>query len=222
VQREDGTERSNAVDFILNRTPRHRKIGEAIRLYRIECDKAKAALKRAEAQALVIEAFAQCVWLERMAAQGVPESAPVRLVNAAGEVAVYTVQDKTGSHDFKPETLEELGGLVGADVMNDWVAERSLFTFNPVLLAKQVVQGRRKPQLLAAIVGERLIVLTRELVRDGLLSEIEAKELVVHKRARSLKRGFLRTLPGLCGSVETLSAVVAAMGAALVRYLKPG
>jgi hypothetical protein len=153
---------------------------------------------------------------------GVPGAAPVRLKTSDGAMVVYTLQDKCGSHDFDAEALEELGVLVGEKTLKAWLSDRSIYSFDPTVMAKEITQGGRK-RLVATVLGERLQKLMRELIKDSVLTAEEAKRLLVFRRARSFRRGFLAELPRLCGkSAQTLSQVMAALGKAIPRGLKPG
>jgi len=202
----------------------YEEIGEAVRMYCEETRKAKESLAKAETYERPIRELAERIWLQRMAHDGIPNAAPLKLVNADGTTVIYTVQDRTGSTSLEDRALEELRLAVGAEAVHAVLEERTTYSFDPKIMSRLVtLPGRRRARTIEQIVGERLTAMSDDLVVNGVLTADEAGALITASSKRTLRRGFLRELPVMCEyKVGRIAKAIAALGSAVVRYIKAG
>jgi hypothetical protein len=210
--------------YFVGRGTEHEDLGETIRLWCNEHLKAREALARAEGYEKPIREFAERVWVERLAQEGIPSPSPLKLVNADGSTATFVVQDRTASTHIDDKALTALSETVGPEAVAAAIIERTIYSFDPRIMGHVVnVPGRRRARTVESIIGERLMAMTDDLVVKGVLTADEAGALIVASSKRTLSPGFVRdSIPPLCEhKAGRIARAIAALGSAVVRFLKP-
>ncbi len=198
-------------------------IGRAVRVYCDESAKAKEAAAKAKVVEESIRQFAERIYIERLAHDGIPNPAPLKLVDASGATVVYTVQDRTGSTGLQEETIQQLRDILGPEEVNSSLVHRVVYSFDQSIMSREVsLPGRRRPCTIEKIIGERLQRLTDELVVNGVLKADEAEALIKADGKTTLRKGFMQDLPRFADHMPGLLAkTIEALGAAIVRFIKP-
>jgi hypothetical protein len=170
-----------------------------------------------------LTAYANARWLKYWAANADQPRTPVRLVDVkSGASASFVVQDKTRKYFPEPAEVAALVVEFNAD-FEPFLVESTKYSFDADVLA---IRARdpltEKRTTIQAMVAHRIAPLLESLVADCEITKEQARGLLTVETKRTFDAGFLARLPELCGrDADRLGRAVAAIGSAIVRFVKP-
>lgn len=192
--------------------PASEKVAESVHeLTQLSADK-KAIDAKMKVHKAVVLPYAEAQFFSTYADAGVFPETPMIVQNASGEKATLVVQDRSAQYGVKPEQEEELAELLGADAANDLFYEETTIQFNRDVLAVEGVSEAVEKSL------ERALT---KLVKDGVLDEEQAAELIDPVVKKTFKPGTLQRLAVICGrDTQKMEEFTDAMGSSCTKYVK--
>lgn len=167
-----------------------------------------------------LKAAAEDRYLEDYAMHGVPPESPMLLANAAGQTVTYIVQDRATGHDIKDDTYDALVQILGQDGADANIHHQTIYGFDAVVMGQTVRDGSGRE--VQEVLGERLMGLLEDMRHEGLLCPDQVDHLLTAKQIRTYKPATTSRLVEICGrNVPLMKRLLAAMGSAVVRYIKP-
>lgn len=184
----------------------------------LEIEAAKTKLKTAKE---VVETYAGRRWVNHWASVGAQPAAPLAIATADGQSCLYIVQDRSRDFALSDKIITALTDEIGLEAVE--VETRVSYAFDPDVLALEARDPltHRKATIMAMI-QRRIGPLLDDLVGSGQIERAHADGLVVAESKRVLAPDFVPALPELCErDAGKLGRVVYALGAAIVRFVKP-
>lgn len=174
---------------------------------------AKALTAKMSLHKQTVHKFANRQFVTQFADNGVLPETPMKVVNADGDSVTFVVQDRSGQYSIKDEQVDVMVQLLGEDATNDIVYEENTIRFDRLVMS---IEG------VAEAVEKALESAVRKLIKDGVLTEENADELIVVDSKRSLRPGTLERAAMVTGKdVIRLGAFLDAAGSQFCRYVKP-
>lgn len=173
-------------------------------------EKAIAAKKKMAAN--VVLNHAKRSHVQDFCSLGVPPDTPMLVQNSDGEKVTFVVQDRSGQYNVKEEQLVALRDLLGDDAADELTYEETKLGFDRTIMA---IPG------VAEAVEKALERTLTKLVKDEVLTEEQAGELITADQKTSFKPGTLDRAASIVGRDATrLAQFLEAMGSSCVRYVK--
>lgn len=146
-----------------------------------------------------------------VARESMPDS-PMSLINADGDKVSYVCQDRGGQYGLKPEQLEALEDLLGADAVGNITYNEQTFSFNREIMSMPGVQEA---------IGESIETAMMSLVDCGTLTPLQAESLLDVKDKTSFRPGTLDRLTAICGrDSNKVKQFLDISGSSFTRYVK--
>jgi hypothetical protein len=171
-----------------------------------------------------LKTYATEQWLYHWATLGAMPPAPVRLADPlSGESCNWVVQDRSASFAPADDALAALDVELGESVVEAYLRESTTYSFDPTILALRARDPMtEKRSTIQAMIAMRIAPLLEQLVADDEIEPWQAKALMTVETTRVFDAGFIGRLPELCGrDAGRLGRAVAALGSAIVRFVKP-
>ncbi|MHC4816875.1 MAG: hypothetical protein ACYTF8_02270 [Planctomycetota bacterium] len=188
------------------------KVAESVKvMVGLKADMKALQAKEAVHKAIILK-FANESFLQSYCDSGIFPDTPMLVQNTDGEKVTFVVQDRSRQYAVKPEQEDELKQILGEDAAEDLIYEETTLSFNRDVLALEGV---------SEVVEKALERAITKLVKDEVLDEDKAGELVSANVKRSFKPGTLARLGIVCGRDTTrMESVLDAMGSSATRYIK--
>jgi hypothetical protein len=183
----------------------------------------KALKIKLDAAKQIVEDYAEKRWLKHWASFREPPATPVTLATAAGDAVLFVVADKTDGYAPSPKMLAALAVELEPHEIDAALRSEIIYSFNTAILGLEAKdpQTSRKCTIMQMI-ARRINPLLEELVTSGQIQRSDAEGLLTSAPVRVFTGDFVPSLPELCGrDASKLGRAVAALGAAIVRFIKP-
>jgi len=192
--------------------PASEKVAESVHeLTQLAADK-KAIDAKMKVHKAVVLPYAEAQFFSTYADIGVFPETPMVVQNASGEKVTLVVQDRSAQYGVKPEQEEELADLLGADAVADLLYEETTIQFNRDVLA---VEG------VSEVIEKALERAITKLVKEEILDEDQAAELIDPVEKKAFKPGTLQRLSVICGrDTGKMEEFTDAMGSSCTKYVK--
>ena len=104
----------------------------------------KAAENKGNMAKSRLSQYALSRYVENIANLGVLPTTPMAIANHVGESVTYVVQDKSGQNAITLEQKDMLASVLGEEVAEEIVVERTVFSFNPEVMQQKAAGRDRK------------------------------------------------------------------------------
>ncbi len=185
---------------------------------------AKALKTKLEAVKGRIEAHADQTLIPWWALFGELPEAPIKITCPfSGQSISYVVQDRTAGYAPSVEQVADLVAVFDAG-FEPFLVDSTTYSFDADVLALRATDPETgKRSTIQAMISRRIGTMLKILVQDGELRLDQAESLLTVETRRTFEPGFLARLPELVGrDAGRLARAVAAMGSAVVRFVKAG
>jgi hypothetical protein len=188
------------------------KVAEAVaQMCSLSAD-AKAIAAKMKVHKAVVLPYAEGQFFSSYADIGVFPETPMVVQNGDGQKVTFVVQDRSQQYGVKDDQVEELVELLGEDAVEDLLYEETTIAFSREILAIEGVSEVIEAALERAI---------NKMLKEGILDEEQAGELIDPVEKRTFKPGTLQRLAVICGKDTTkMEEFVDAMGSSCTRYIK--
>lgn len=165
----------------------------------------------------MLKVFADEQYVDHLARTGAEPESPLKLANDKHLTVTFVVQDRGHLTKVTDEHISTLTSLVGEDAVNELVYTAGEFAFDSVIMGQQGPKGDSVQEL----ISEAISTAVQKLHEAGKLSDGQVEGLVKYTEERRFRPGILKMLVGIVGRHKAkLEGVIAAMGGAIVRYVK--
>lgn len=208
---------SQGTTWTLAKTGEQGKLAKAIQDFHQFEREAKEAKLKADLAKSHLLSYCEHRWLEEVASTGDGLPTPIKLCNAAGQSVTFVIADKTGSTSLDNSQYGALVGVIGKNCARAGTRERKRIYFDGNTLDQSTLDGR----VVYDAVEEFLSLMVDDMVIAHVLTAEQSKSLYAVKKTRTFTSDFMAYLPGFCNlDVDKLRVAIAAIGSALVRYIK--
>jgi hypothetical protein len=185
-------------------------------------DQLKTTKTKLEAAKTLVETYAEKRWVNHWASWKAQPEVPVTIATEDGVAAIWIVQDKTVGYALSEKAIALLVDEVGA-LDDKYLAKQTTYAFDAEILALEARDPLTKRRAtIMAMIQRRIAPLLDDLVASGQIDRAHADGLVVAETARVLTAELVPALPELCKREPArLMRAVQALGAAIVRFVKP-
>ncbi|MFW6121022.1 MAG: hypothetical protein ACOC80_09025 [Petrotogales bacterium] len=129
-------------------------------------------------------------------------------IGSDGKSATFVVQNKCGNYELSEEQEEMLRNLLGDDVVDEAIDDKTTYSFNSEILEKDGVM-------------DFLVRAINKLVEADILTEEEAEEIVEVNEKHTLKKTTMTMLAQYCDSdQEKIEEAMIALDKHCNSYLK--
>lgn len=195
---------------------------ETLNLAVSEMHRLHAERKRLETEESIhknaLKGYAEDRYVDHVAKTGAEPESPLKIINDKHQTITFVVQDRGHLTTVTDGHIQALNDVLGADAAASLVYETMEFKFDDMTMSQEAPDGGTVQDLVAEAISDTL----NKLVEKGKLRQEQMDNLLTCQLTRKFRPSLLQHGLAACGrNAAKLSGLLAALGGAIVRYVKP-